>query len=217
MASVFIAFHVKIKAVHCERCIELKGEKTCQMFPHYEWLQYRSGNGKVLIGLRRNLMRKCEGVGIIYYQLLTESWWKVNSQMDKRRIASEKVRDFRICGLNFPLQYNKHWDSRTKPIDRAIVQEVKPASPDLTHTHIQVLAKFSSRMSKFRVRGFIDYRGSYTVTFITAVSVLEGWAQDRREAEKERTKGKVKDREMIVETGQRRNNHKEKGVNRGLV
>lgn len=130
--------------------------KTCQMYPHYEWLQYRSGNGKVLISLRRNLfyvIRKCEGAGINYYPLLTESWWKVNSQMDKRHIGSEKVRDFRICVLNFPLQYNKHWYSRTKPIDRAIVQEVKPASPDLTHTHIQVLAKFSSRTSKFRVRG----------------------------------------------------------------
>jgi len=27
----------------------------------------------------------------------------------------------------------------------------------------------------------------------------------------------VKDREMIIETGQRRDNHKEKGANRGLV
>lgn len=63
------------------------------------------------------------------------------------------VRDFRICMLNFPLQHNKHWDSRTKPIDRAIVQEVRPASPDITKTHIQVLVKFSSRMSEFGLRG----------------------------------------------------------------
>lgn len=74
---------------------------------------------------------------------------QVNSQNEKRHIGSERFIEYE-CFI-FPLQHNKHWDSGTKPIDRAIVQEVRPPSPDLTNTHIQVLAKFSSRMSEFGV------------------------------------------------------------------
>lgn len=138
--------------------------------------------------------------------------------MDKRHIGNEKVRDFRICVLNFPLQYNKHWDSRTKPIDRAIVQEVKPASPDLTHTHIQVLAKFSSRTSKFRVRGVTRTTEDHILSLSSRRCQYQK-AELRTEEwpKKGRIKKKVKDREMIIETGQRRNNHKEKEANRGLV
>lgn len=156
---------------------------------------------------------KCEGAGIIYYLLLTESWWKVISQMDKRHIGSEKVRDFRICALNFPLQYNQHWDSRTKPIDRAIVQEVRPASPDLNHIHIQVLAKFSSRMSEFGWKGLHGLQRLIYCHFhhdgVSARRLSSGL--------KGRIKENVKDREIIIETGQRRDNHKEEGTNRDLV
>lgn len=110
--------------------------------------------------------------------------------------------------LNFVLQYNKHWDSRTKPIDRAIVEEVRPPSPDLTHTRLQVLAKFSSRMSEFGVRGVTRSIEAYILSLSSCR--CQYLRVELRIEERPRSKEKVKDREMSIETDQQKDNHKEK-------